>query len=216
MRNCSHIGAVVIVVSSLLTSVGRAQEPADAGTAPPVNIASGSLGCRSQTDAAQPCLAEATVTAKDPKEAVLLAQATASAAAPQDAAAQPAAAPPASPDPPAALPTPSITGPLAALPPAVFEAGPLGKIAVNGILDGLGMWTGNYVAGDSSTQAALSNGQVLFQKADGWFQFYLQAGAYNIPALGAPFLATDKTMTQTLRPRTSCLCEAPAGEKQSL
>jgi hypothetical protein len=79
-----------------------------------------------------------------------LAQATASAAAPQDAAAQPATAPAASPDPPAALPTPSITGPLLALPPAVFDAGPFGKIAVNGILDGLGMWTGNYVAGDSA------------------------------------------------------------------
>ncbi|HLK34456.1 MAG TPA: outer membrane beta-barrel protein [Terriglobales bacterium] len=71
---------------------------------------------------------------------------------------------------------------------------------MNGILDGLGMWTGNYVAGDSSTQAALSNGQVFIQKPDGWFQFYLQAGAYNIAALGAPFLATDKTMSQLFGP----------------
>ena len=103
-----------------------------------------------------------------------------------------------------------MTGPLAALPPAVFDVG-FAKIAVNGILDGLGMWTGNYVAGDSSTQAALSNGQVFIQKADGWFQFYVQAGAYNIAALGAPFLETDKTMTKLFG---RCFCEVPAWEEQ--
>jgi hypothetical protein len=178
-------------------SIGRAQEPA-AGTAPPANVASGSAVCGSQIGAPQPCAAEATVAAKDPKEPVLLAHAAASAAATGDAAVQPAPAPP-PPDPPAALSTPSMAGPLAALPPAVFDAG-FGKISVNGILDGLGMWTGNYVAGDSSTQAALSNGQVFIQKPDGWFQFYLQAGSYNIAALGAPFLATDKTMSQLFGP----------------
>jgi len=200
MRNRARIGAAVVFVSCLLTSFGRAQEPASTGAAPPTNNANGSLVCRSQTNTTQPCLSDQTDAGNKPNEPVLLAQATASAAAPQDGAAQPATAPAASPDPPAALPTPSITGPLVALPPAVFDAGPFGKIAVNGILDGLGMWTGNYVAGDNSTQAALSNGQVFIQKPDGWFQFYLQAGAYNIAALGAPFLATDKTMTKLFGP----------------
>src|SRR5579872_1330929 len=74
---------------------------------------------------------------------------------------------------PTPLPTPAITGPLQEPPPTTFEAGPFGKLAVNGIVDGLGMWTGNYVPGDSSTQAALSNGQVFIQKTDGWLQFYL-------------------------------------------
>src|ERR1035441_7993888 len=146
MKNRSHRGAAIVLVSILLTSFSRAQEPAGTGAAPP------------------------------------------------------ATAPVASPDPaPAALPTPSMTGPLAALPPAIFDAGPFGKIAVNGILDGLGMWTGNYVAGDDSHEAALSNGQVFIQKPDGWFQFYLQAGAYNIAALGTPFLATDKTLSNLYR-----------------
>ena len=190
----------MIFVSLLLTSSGRAQEAAGAGAAPPANIANGSSVCRSQTDAAQSCSTDATVAAKNPQDLVVLAQATPSAAAPQDTAAQPATAPAASPDPPTALPIPSITGPLAGLPPALFDAGPFGKIAVNGILDGLGMWTGNYVASDKGTQAALSNGQVFIQKADGWFQFYLQAGAYNIAALGTPFLATDKTMTELFGP----------------
>ena len=37
---------------------------------------------------------------------------------------------------PTALPTPAITGPLQGLPPAIFDAGPFGKIAVNGFLTG--------------------------------------------------------------------------------
>jgi hypothetical protein len=51
------------------------------------------------------------------------------------------------------------------------------------------------VPGDDSTQAALSNGQIFLQKTDGWWQFYVQAGAYTLPALATPFLATDKTLT---------------------
>ncbi|MBZ5689313.1 MAG: porin [Acidobacteriia bacterium] len=93
-----------------------------------------------------------------------------------------------------------MTGPLSGLPPFTFEAGPVGKISVNGVLDGLGMWTGNYVAGDHSGQAGLSNGQVFIQKADGRFQFYLQAGAYNIAALGTPYLDTDKTVSKLYGP----------------
>ena len=98
----------------------------------------------------------------------------------------------AAPAPPAPLPTPSITGPLSNLPPAEFDAGPFGKLAVNGFLSGMGLVQNNHIPGDDSKQAALSNGQVFIQKTDGWFQFYLQAGIYNIPALGTPFLASDK------------------------
>jgi len=101
---------------------------------------------------------------------------------------------------PAALPTPAITGPLSGLPPAMFDAGPFGKIAVNGILTGLGMWQGNHVPGDEPTQAALSNGQIFISKTDGWFQFYLQAGAYTLPDLATPFLPTDKTLTNFYGP----------------
>jgi hypothetical protein len=107
----------------------------------------------------------------------------------------PAVAPAAAPAAPAALSTPAITGPLANLPPAIFDAGPFGKIAVNGFISGMGLVQSNHLPGDDTTQAALSNGQIFIQKTDGWFQFYLQAGAYNIPALGTPFLATDKTIS---------------------
>ena len=116
---------------------------------------------------------------------------------------------------PTALPTPAITGPIQGLPPAIFDAGPFGNIAVNGILTGLGMWTGNYVPGDNSTQAALSNGQVFIQKTDGWFQFYLQAGAYDIPALGTPFLATDKTMSNLYGPVPVAFVKLQPGKNTS-
>jgi hypothetical protein len=116
----------------------------------------------------------------------------------------------------AALPAPAITGPLQAFPPAIFDAGPFGNIAVNGILDGLGMWTGNYAPGSNSTAAALSNGQIFIQKTDGWFQFYLQAGAYNIPALGVPFLATDKTLTDLYGPVPVAYVKLQAGKNTSI
>jgi Putative beta-barrel porin-2, OmpL-like. bbp2 len=119
-------------------------------------------------------------------------------AAPAQAAASAAPTPP--PAAPAPLSTPAITGPLANLPPAIFDAGPFGKIAVNGIVSGFGMWQDVPVPGDSNTQAALSNGQVFIQKTDGVVQFYIQAGAYTIPALATPFLATDKTMTNFYGP----------------
>ena len=132
--------------------------------------------------------------------------------APADTAAQaPAAAPPA----PAALPTPSMTGPLQALPPVIFDAGPFGKLAVNGVLSGFGMAQGNHVAGDDSKQAALSNGQVFIQKTDGWFQFYVQAGAYNLPALGTPFLATDKAVSNLYGPVPVAFLKLQPGKKAS-
>src|SRR5579871_2264388 len=125
---------------------------------------------------------------------------------------QPATPPPAAPMP---LGTPSMTGPLSNLPPAVFDAGPFGKIAVNGFLSGMGMATSNHVPGDDTHQAGLSNGQVFIQKADGWFQFYLQAGAYNIPALGTPFLATDKTVTNLYGPVPVAFLKLQAGKNTS-
>ena len=112
--------------------------------------------------------------------------------------ADPAAAP-AAPAAPMPLGSPSITGPLSGLPPAMFDVG-FGKIAVNGIVSGGGLVQSNAVTGDNKTQAALTNGQVFIQKADGVFQFYVQAGAYNFPSLATPFLETDKTISNFFGP----------------
>ncbi|HEU5235285.1 MAG TPA: outer membrane beta-barrel protein [Terriglobales bacterium] len=98
------------------------------------------------------------------------------------------------------LTTPSITGPLQAAPPIVFESGPFGKLNLNGIVSGMGVWQGNHVAGDHATQAAVSNGQIFLQKTTDFWQFYLQAGVYNILTLGTPFLATDKALSNLFGP----------------
>ncbi|HEY7335476.1 MAG TPA: outer membrane beta-barrel protein [Bryobacteraceae bacterium] len=123
---------------------------------------------------------------------------------------------PAAPAAPAALPTPAITGPVQNLPPATFDAGPFGKLAVNGIITGMGLVQNNAVPGDDSHQAALSNGQVFLQKTDGWFQFYVQAGAYNILSLGVPFLQTDKTMTALFGPVPVAFVKLQAGKNTSI
>ena len=118
---------------------------------------------------------------------------------------------------PAAAPLsqPAITGPLSGLPPANFDAGLLGKISVNGVLSGGGMVQGKAVPGDNKTQAALHNGQVFIQKADGPVQFYLQAGAYNLPSLATPFLETDKTVSNFYGPVPVAFLKLQAGKNTS-
>ena len=98
------------------------------------------------------------------------------------------------------LTTPAITGPLQAAPPIVFDGGPLGKLNLDGVVSGIGVWQGNHIPGDNPTQAALSNGQVFIQKTTDWWQFYVQAGAYNILALGTPFLSTEKAISNLYGP----------------
>jgi Putative beta-barrel porin-2, OmpL-like. bbp2 len=102
---------------------------------------------------------------------------------------------------PAPLTTPAVTGPLQWLPPAMFDVGPLGKIAANGIVTGFGMVQSNHVPGDNDGQAALSNGQIFIQNADGkYFQYFIQAGAYTLPSLATAFLPADKTVTNFFGP----------------
>ncbi len=119
------------------------------------------------------------------------------------------------PAPPAPLSTPAITGPLAELPPAIFEAGPFGKVAVNGFLTGMGLVQNNHVPGDKSSQVGMSNGQIVLQKTDGVFQFYLQAGAYDMPSLGTPFLATEKTISNFYGPVPVGFLKLQAGKNTS-
>jgi hypothetical protein len=128
--------------------------------------------------------------------------------------AAPAAAP-AAPAAPMPLPTPAITGPLSGAPPFIFDAGPFGNIAVNGILSGIALGQDNHVPGDNSSQFAISNGQVWIQKTDGVFQFYLQAGAYNYASLGVPFLSTQKTITDSFGPIPVGFLKLQAGKNTS-
>lgn len=118
-------------------------------------------------------------------------------------------------DPPAPLPTPSVTGPLQWLPPAIFDAGPLGKIAANGIVTGSGLWQDNHVPGDDTGQAALSNGQIFIQKADGKYQYFIEVGAYTLPSLGTAFLPADKTVSDFFGPVPVAFLKVPVGKTTS-
>ena len=97
---------------------------------------------------------------------------------------------------PSPLPMPSMSGPLQSAPPHTFENG----LAVNGVLSGI-LWTeGNHIPGDNATHYDVSNAQIFVQKTTGWWQFYLQGGAYNLPAIGVPFLSTSDTMKNIYGP----------------
>ena len=93
-----------------------------------------------------------------------------------------------------------LTGPLQWLPPAEFDAGPFGKLAVNGIVTGYAQGQNHPMPGDDTQQATLSNGEIFIQKADGRVQYFVQAGAYTMPTLGAPFLDAQDTMQQFFGP----------------
>lgn len=127
--------------------------------------------------------------------------------------AAPAAAAPAAPAP---LSTPSITGPISGVPPLIFDAGPFGKLAVNGIVSGFGMVQGDHVPGDRVGQADLSNGEAWIQKTDGWFQFYVQAGAYNLPSLATPYTSTVTTMTNLYGPVPVAFVKLQAAKNTSI
>ena len=131
--------------------------------------------------------------------------------------APPATAPAAEATPvPAAAPAPLstfvLTGPLQWLPPATFDAGPLGKLSVNGILTGFSVFQNNHVPGDDSAQATLSNGQIFIQKADGKYQWFVQAGVYTMPTLGVPFLDAQDTVNNFYGPVPVAYFKLPVGK----
>jgi hypothetical protein len=101
---------------------------------------------------------------------------------------------------PAPLSTFVLTGPLQWLPPATFDAGPLGKLSVNGIVTGFAQFQNNSVPGDDKAQATLSNGEIFIQKADGKIQYYIQAGVYTMPTLSVPFVNAQDTVNNFYGP----------------
>ena len=117
----------------------------------------------------------------------------------QDQGAQPPATAPAAAPTPLAMP--SMTAPLSTAAPAhTFDGGPFGTLAVTGILSGMGMIQNNWVPGDQPSHWDVSNAQIFLQKTTGWWQFYLQGGAYNLPDLGVPFISTNKTLPDFFGP----------------
>jgi hypothetical protein len=114
---------------------------------------------------------------------------------------------------PAPLSTFVLTGPLQWLPPAIFDAGPLGKLSVNGIVTGFAQFHNNPVpVVDDNSQATLSNGQIFIQKADGKLQYYIQAGVYTMPTLSVPFLDAQKTVSNFYGPVPVAYLKLPVGK----
>lgn len=134
-------------------------------------------------------------------------------AAPATPAQAPAAAPAAPAD---AAPTPLstfvLTGPLTWLPPATFDAGPFGKLSVNGIMTGFAQFQNNAVPGDDASQATLTNGQIFIQKADGKLQWYVQAGIYTLPTLSVPFVNAQNTTNNLYGPVPVAYAKLQAGK----
>jgi hypothetical protein len=119
---------------------------------------------------------------------------------------------PAAPAAAAPLSTFVLTGPLQWLPPATFDAGPLGKLSVNGIVSGFSQFQNNYVPGDDKAQATLSNGQIFIQKADGKLQYYIQAGVYTMPTLSVPFVNAQNTVNNFYGPVPVAFLKLPVGK----
>ena len=145
-----------------------------------------------------------------PAPAPIATPALAPAPAAQTPAASQLSTPPA--DAPAPLATFVLTGPLQWLPPATFDAGPLGKLSVNGIVTGFAQFQNNYVPGDNNAQATLSNGQIFIQKADGKLQYYIQAGVYTMPTLSVPFVNAQNTVNNFYGPVPVAYLKLPAGK----
>lgn len=89
------------------------------------------------------------------------------------------------------LSTPAMSGPLSANPnPMSFDTG-IGKIYLTGQLTGMGMSQDHSIAGDKDSRVDLTNAQIEIQKTDGVFQFYVQAGTYATPSLGAGYVKSS-------------------------
>jgi hypothetical protein len=117
----------------------------------------------------------------------------------------PPAAPAAAPAAPAPTPmaNPAMAGPLNANPhPATFDGGPIGTITVDGIISGGGIFETNpgfngFGDKNASADGGLTNGQVIINGGVGPVSFYIQAGAYNLPSLGTPFVRTEQMTSNT-------------------
>jgi hypothetical protein len=98
-----------------------------------------------------------------------------------------------------AMTIPALTGPLVANPkPMSTDFGdPFGTIYLTGAVSGLGLFQSDPVSFDHHNHIDLSNGQISIQKNEGLFQFFAQAAAYSLPALGTPYLHVGRTTGNT-------------------
>jgi hypothetical protein len=89
------------------------------------------------------------------------------------------------------LPAPSMSASLSAnSDPYSIDLDWAGKWSVGGAVSGLAYYYDNPNSGVHS-QLDLDNGQAWVEKTDGWWQFYVQAGAYSLPSLGTSYIKSS-------------------------
>jgi len=83
--------------------------------------------------------------------------------------------------------------------PLTLDLGPLGhKVYITGAVSALGYVQNNEVAGDHSAWGDLGNAQIFINKSDGEFQYFIDVGAYALPALGTlPYVKATTLTTNT-------------------
>ena len=95
----------------------------------------------------------------------------------------------------ATISTPSFGPTIKAPTSSSCWASPIGDLYLGGALSGYAYSFSNpfstslaplHTTGDEGTRLDISNAMAWIQKADGAFQFYVQAGLYSIPSLGLP------------------------------
>ena len=92
----------------------------------------------------------------------------------------------------AALAAPSFSigmdGPIVINPtPYVVKSGAFGDITINGAVSGLAFAQSHHLTGDHSGVGDMTNAQILIEKTDGLFQFFIDAGSYSFPTVGVPY-----------------------------
>jgi hypothetical protein len=99
---------------------------------------------------------------------------------------------------PSPMPYPAVTAPMAANPnPATFDAGPIGNITVDGVISGDAFYQSNPAPNGFGNQNKdyyfdTANAMVIINKSNGPVQFYFQAGAYSVVALGSTYLNSSQ------------------------
>jgi hypothetical protein len=105
-----------------------------------------------------------------------------------------------------------MEGPLAVnLKPESFDIPDFGKIYVSGAVTGLALLENNPFPGDRKDLADISNAQVFVQKVDGAFQFFVQAGVYSLPSLGAGYLTSGNTTNDLYGPLPQAFAKVVSG-----
>ena len=82
--------------------------------------------------------------------------------------------------------------------PLKIDAGPIGKVNVQGVVSGMGFLQSNPSGSGlngKNAGADISNGLINISKSTGLIQFNITAGAYNFPSLGQPFSSTSTAVS---------------------